>query len=55
MSTIPFLTTIPKRIMIPTIAIIPRAVPVNERPSITPTNANGTENIITKGLINDSN
>ena len=32
-----------------------RAVSVIQRPRITPTKANGTENIITNGLMNDSN
>ena len=41
--------------MIPIIAITPSAVFVTHRPRITPVNANGTENMITNGLMNDSN
>ena len=55
MSTIPFFTTIPIRMRIPIIPIVPRGVPVTQSPRSTPTNANGIENMITKGLMNDSN
>ena len=41
--------------MTPTIAIIPRAVPVTQSPRITPMNANGIENMMTNGPMNDSN
>ena len=39
----------------PTIDIIPSAEPLTQNPSSTPTKANGTENMITNGLMNDSN
>ena len=55
MSTIPFFTTIPMRMRIPIRPITPRGVPVTKRPRSTPTNANGIENMITNGLMNDSN
>ena len=41
--------------MIPTSDIIPRLTPLRAKPISTPTIANGTLNIITNGLINDSN
>ena len=41
--------------MIPIMPITPRAVPVIQFPKSTPTKANGTENMITKGLMKDSN
>ena len=55
MSTIPFFTTIPMRMSTPMSPMTPRGVFVITSPRITPTNANGIENMIANGLMNDSN